>query len=271
MRQLLLAFQFLTIIPLRVKGEVKDMDMAASASFFPLVGAFQGLFISLAAFFLIMLFPPAIVSALIVLLLIISNGGFDIDGLADTFDALAVKGSGDRARDKEKRLSVMKDSFTGAIGTIAIVFAILLKVFFLNHLFTLFPASGASYPLIFMMPVFSKWVTVPAMYYGAAARRVGLGRIFMENVSFGNLVFSSALALMFCLVVAGLQSHNAVYGSTLPLFIGLFIFMYLFSLMSAGFCRKIFGGLTGDTLGALTEISEILYLAATSLWLQHSI
>lgn len=270
MRRLLIAFQFLTIVPLRIKGDVNEPDMAASASFFPLVGAFQGILISLSAFFLLMLFPPEIVSAMMVLLLIISNGGFDIDGLADTFDALAVKGSGDPARDREKRLSVMKDSFTGAIGTIAIVFAILLKVLFLNHLFTLFPAPGAPYPLIFMMPVFSKWITIPTMYHGLAARKDGLGRMFIENIGFSSLVSSTVLALMLSLA-AGLQQHNAFNGNVMLLFAGLFVFMYLLSIVSSSFCRKMFGGLTGDTLGALTEISEILYLAGASIWLQRSI
>lgn len=267
----MIAFQFLTIVPLRIKGNVNETDMAASASFFPIVGAFQGLLISLSAFFLLMLFPPVIVSALVALLLIISNGGFDIDGLADTFDAFAVKGSGDPTRDREKRLSVMKDSFTGAIGTSAIVFAILLKVLFLNQLLAAFQASGAAYLIIFMMPVFSKWITIPAMYHGLAARKDGLGRIFIENIGFSSLFLASALTVTICLL-AGLQSHNAFNGNLLMLFCAAcFIFMYMFSLMSSGFCKKMFGGLTGDTLGALTEISEILYLAGASIWLQRSI
>ena len=70
------------------------------------------------------------------MILIVSNGGFHLDGLADTFDALSVKSSGDHAADRERRLRVMKDSTTGAIGVIAIVMTMLLKFLFLNNLFS---------------------------------------------------------------------------------------------------------------------------------------
>ena len=42
-KPLLLAFQFLTVVPVRVRGEITEDDVAGSASFFPFVGAFQGI------------------------------------------------------------------------------------------------------------------------------------------------------------------------------------------------------------------------------------
>src|SRR3990172_8336533 len=110
MRQLLLAFQFLTIVPVTVRGEVSEKDMAGSAAFFPVVGAFQGILAAGAALLFIKLFSPEVTCGIVVLMLTLTNGGFHIDGLADTFDALAVKTSGDRAFDQEKRLSAMKGS-----------------------------------------------------------------------------------------------------------------------------------------------------------------
>jgi len=131
----LLAFQFLTIMPLKVKGNISEREIAQSATFFPVVGVFQGLLILLSASLLSNVLPSEIVSGLIILILITSNGGFHLDGLADTFDALSVKSSGNEAIDRQNRLSVMKDSATGAIGVTAIVLTILLKFLLIKNLF----------------------------------------------------------------------------------------------------------------------------------------
>jgi cobalamin synthase len=43
--------------------------------------------------------------------------------------------------------------------------------------------------------------------------------------------------------------------------------LYGFGVLFAQFCKKRFGGLTGDTLGALGEASEVIYLIAVATWL----
>ncbi len=133
MKSLLLAVQFLTIIPVSVKGEVTQADVARSAAFFPLAGALQGVIAALAALIALRLFPPTITGGLVLCVLTVVNGGFHLDALADTFDAIAVKSTGDGAQDRQKRLSVMKDSATGAIGVTAIVMALLLKYLFIRR------------------------------------------------------------------------------------------------------------------------------------------
>ncbi len=270
MKKILLAFQFLTIIPLRVRSDISEKELSRSASFFPLVGAFQGLLAVVSAALLLKVFSAEIVSALIVLILIISNGGFHLDGLADTFDALSVKSSGDKAVDREKRLSAMKDSSTGAIGVIAIVSVIMLKFLFINNLFSISSIITAS-SLLFLMPVFSKWVMIPAMYYGVSARQDGLGKIFLDNIRANAVIFSSLLTIIFCLLITELHLHKLYGTKPIALFFILVFALYIFSFLSVKFCEKKFGGLTGDTLGAISEISEILFLMVVTVWLQHFI
>jgi len=264
MRQLLLAFQFLTIIPLRIKGDISEKDISRSSAFFPIVGAFQGLLAACAALLLIKLFPSEIVSGLVILILIITNGGFHLDGLADTFDALAIKSSGDGAIDREKRLSVMKDSATGAIGVVAIVLTVLLKFLFIKNLF-LKSSIFTVYYMLFFMPVFSKWVMIPAMYHGISARQNGLGKIFINNIRINTVIFSSLLITIFYLLIMELHLHKVYGPEAIFLFLILFAMLYIFSFISVKFCKKKFGGLTGDTLGAISEISEILFLMVTSI------
>jgi len=54
-------------------------------------------------------------------------------------------------------------------------------------------------------------------------------------------------------------------------FLPAFISVYLFCRFWGTLCTRKFGGLTGDTLGAQSELSEILFLMVASSWLQHSI
>jgi len=270
MRQFLLALQFLTILPLKVNGTVTDKDMSGSTAFFPLAGAFQGLLAVCAALLAAAFFSPEITAGLVLLVLIVSNGGFHLDGLADTFDALAVKSCGDLAADRDKKLRVMKDSTTGAIGVIAIVMVLLLKFLFLNNVISSSLSPGR-YAFLFLMPVFSKWGMILNMYHGTSARRDGLGKMFIENITLPSVLLSSLLLVFFYFAADILYLHAAFGTGAIMLFIVLTGVFYIFCIFSAWFFNNRFGGITGDTVGAAGEISEILYLLVTTLWLQHSI
>jgi adenosylcobinamide-GDP ribazoletransferase len=270
MRQLLLAFQFLTIVPVKISGNITERDVAGSAAFFPLVGAFQGLATAIPVVLLMKVFPADITAALVLFILILSNGGFDLDGLADTFDALAVKSSGDPERDRAKRLLVMKDSTTGAMGVIALAVTILLKFVLMRRLLADFPVPAAA-AVFFLMPVFSKWINVPAMHHGVSARKDGLGRIFIEHAGRGSVLVSTAIVVFLSVIVSwsGLMRVSPAGGMEFCLLAG--AAFYLFDLLAVQFLNERFGGLTGDHFGAMTEISEILFLLSGYVWLRHSI
>src|SRR5208283_1956160 len=203
MRHLLFAIQFLTIIPVKVKGAYSQDDLARSASFFPVAGAVQGILIVVAAYMALTLFTVDIASVFVITVLLLSDGGFDVDGLIDTFDALAVKSTGDRERDLERRLSVMKSGSIGAVGAMALVMAVLLKFVLLNHMFRIL-SLPAALSFLFIIPVFSKWVTVIAMFHGRPARKDGLGSIFIGKVQPKQVALSSLILLSLCALVAGL-------------------------------------------------------------------
>jgi adenosylcobinamide-GDP ribazoletransferase len=270
MRQVLLAFQFLTIVPVKVTGDITEKDVAGSAAFFPLVGAFQGLLTAVPAFLLMKVSRPDIAAAFAIVFLILGNGGFDLDGLADTIDALAVKSSGDVEKDRAKRLSVMKDSATGAMGVIALIMTILLKFVLMQRLLSDFPLLGVV-SIFFLMPVFSKWITVPAMYYGTPARGDGLGKIFIEHTGLAGVIISTAFILLLSLLVSSLDLITTSFVHSIEFCGGSVIAFYLLGLLAVKFLMKRFGGLTGDHFGAMTEISEVLFLLAAYIWLQSVI
>jgi len=269
-RRLLLAFQFLTVVPVRVGGDVTERDLAASAAFFPAVGAFQGLVTGISAFLMMKVLPADIVAAVAVTLLILSNYGFDLDGLADTFDGLAIKSSGHADEDRKKRLMVMRDSATGAMGVIALVLTILLKYVLMKSLLVEFsPLRAAS--LFFLMPVFSKWIAVPVMRRAPSARPDGLGQIFIEHARPGDVALATAVLAAFCLPAVLLGLPGPTRLASLAMCLSLFILLSLFGLPAARFLGKRFGGLTGDHFGALMEASEVIFLAAAYLWLRLTV
>jgi adenosylcobinamide-GDP ribazoletransferase len=269
LKKLLLAFQFLTIVPTRVRGNIADAEMSRSAIFFPAVGAFQGMLAVGAAYLSLGFLGVEIVPVMALLILAASNGGFHLDGLADTFDAMAVKSSGDNAADIGKRLSVMKDGSAGPIGVMSIVFAVLLKFLLLRGLF-LSLTRPTFYAFLFMMPVYSKWSMVPPMYYGISAREDGLGKIFTGSIGMGTVVLSSCLAIIVSVFVYALWLKDAYGPSIALLLFVLFALLYLYGFLSARYCTIKFGGVTGDIFGAISEISEIFFLLGVSAWLLHS-
>jgi adenosylcobinamide-GDP ribazoletransferase len=264
-KQLMLALQFLTILPVRITGPVTDKELSGSAVFFPFAGAVQGIMAVSVGLLSGSIFSSEITAALVLLVLIISNGGFHLDGLADTFDALSVKSGGDPAADRDRKLSIMRDSTTGAIGVAAIVMAILLKFVFLVQVLGSIPQQGL-YVFLFLMPVFSKWAMVLMMQLGASARMDGLGKIFIKESTLSRFFISS-------LLLAGLSAAAGFffpgeYTIVLGMLIVISAVLILFCFVSGKFFENAFGGLTGDTLGAAGEISEILFLMVTAVWLQ---
>ncbi len=274
MRHLLLALQFLTVLPVRVRGPVSEEDMIRSVPYFVFVGLIQGSIL----LFVLRLSEEAFhyeLSIFIVLVTyILLNGGFHIDGLSDTFDALRVKSSGDREIDINKRLQVAKDSFSGPIGVTAIVSVIGLKYLSLKNISHLIPFTY--YSSLVLMPVFSKWVMISAMTFGRPAKKDGLGQVFLGRISGkGFLLSFFFLALIYGMIylltvvgdVTGILASALSLSTAYSLFYGLVTLLgYLLAIVWILFCNRRFGGLTGDTLGALSEISEVIFLMMVILW-----
>ncbi len=257
MRQFLLALQFLTIFPIKIKGDVHDTDIARSVPFFVFIGLIQGLVLILSDFILGIFFHPDIVIAFILLIHVIINGGFHLDGLSDTFDALAVRG------DKERKLSVMKDGSTGPAGVIAIFFVLFLKYLSLKGISNLLPFTY--YSSLLLMPIIPKWTMAVSMFYGISARKSGLGNIFTKNIG-RREVFISTFSLLMILIIISYGFGRYMPHDQIIYYLALLISMYTLSRISVVFFKRHFGGLTGDTLGAVSELTEIFFLITVIIW-----
>jgi adenosylcobinamide-GDP ribazoletransferase len=215
-----------------------------------------------------MVFNPDIVIALVLLVLVLSNGGFHLDGLSDTFDALASKSTGDAAADREKRLTIMKGSTAGPIGVTAIIFALGLKYLALVDISNF--SSPACYSSLLLMPVLSKWTMVVSLYRGEPARQDGLGQFFISGTGFIELAVST-VQLVLVLALSGIAFRSCAPESFYLFYAGVLALLYLSSGIWVGYFKGKLGGLTGDTLGAVSEATEISFLLLVIMWSRLSI
>jgi adenosylcobinamide-GDP ribazoletransferase len=215
--------------------------LARAAGLFPLIGVIVGIVAALAllASFHIGLHPLA--CALIGLAAAaLVTGALHEDGLADFFDGL---GGG---RTPEARLAVMQDSHIGSFGALALVFAVLVRAATLSGLFSpdtaaLALIAGATVSRA-VLPGMMRWLA-PARPGGLAAEA---GRPETTQVALAVLV-----ALVTALVTVG-------FWGAMSAIVAALIAATIVGLTA----QRLYGGKTGDVLGAAQVLAEIAVLAA---------
>lgn len=236
MKKFLIALQFLTILPIALKGEVKEKDFGGALIYFPFVGFLIGVCLSFC--FEVLSFVPILVRSILVLIFsIIITGAVHLDGFADTCDGFYG------ARSKEDILRIMRDSHIGAIGVIGVVSLLILKFVLISSI----PYSSL-WKVLIMMATFSRLSQVVACCTSTYARSEGKARYFMEYAPKRALFIGMLFSLFIFLVFAKLK--------------GLIFFAISLTVafLVSVFLKKKLEGLTGDTIGAINEISECVVL-----------
>ncbi len=265
MRSFLLALQFLTVIPVRVGGEVTARTMGRATAFFPLAGAFQGCVVAGTVTLLLPALGPLPAAALAVAILAGLNGAFHLDGLSDTLDAARIKSAGDPAADRERRLRIMRDSTAGPVGVAGIVFVLLLKFSAVSSLLTGTGRFPVGLIAIVLSGTLSRWAMAAAIAGGRSARAEGLGYLLIENAGLREFFPASLwtillVAPLFLLVPVPIRASfaAAVSGALAAVLAGV--------LLTKTLGNRLVGGLTGDLLGALSEIGEVAVLFVCVIW-----
>lgn len=237
LKRFFLTLGFMTRIPVNVDlGEVKDEDMHKGFLYYPVVGLIIGL-VDLAVYLLVTLVLPEIFGIIFALLAnFCVTGAFHLDGLSDTADGIYS------ARTRERMLEIMKDSRIGTNGAIAMCFDIMLKVAGLISI-----ESGMKWLMILMMPIAGKMVQGAIVYKAVYPREKGIG-IYVGTIDRGTLIGTILFGLVF------MGAAFSYWG--ILMYVVLFAFAYLFRVYITG---KI-GGITGDVMGAGSELSEVLLL-----------
>lgn len=238
MQGLILAIQFLTIIPIRTKKITEENKLSVATIYFPLVGILLGLILIWMNNLLSLLWlNQFFTNAILITLLIILTGGLHLDGLADTVDALASR------KDKTKMLKIMRDSHIGTMGVLSLVIIILLKLSVLCSL-----GYAVKNISLILMCLLSRYALVLSMFLFPYAREEGKAKIFIKGMNIKIFSLATLITLCFTLIIFGLKG-----------LIILTIVVISVILLGKFVVNKI-AGITGDTLGAISELTEVFVL-----------
>ena len=250
------AIRFLTLIPLpfmpTMTGDNYEQTIARSMAWFPAVGLLIGAVACGIGFIAGALWTELVRAVLVAVVIGIVTSGLHLDGLSDTFDGVMSW------RPRERKLEIMKDSRIGAMGAIALVAIIALKIAFIV-------AAGASWwRAVLVATTLGRWADLCGIFFFPAAREGGLGRNFRDFIQRGDFVFATiqAVVIVIAVVLVG-QPMSEWPMAFLRGAIAVGALLAVTRALCAWWTRSL-GGLTGDTYGALCEIGEVIVLAAMS-------
>jgi cobalamin 5'-phosphate synthase/cobalamin synthase len=239
--RLLLAFGFLTIVPGLGRVHEGADDLGKSSSFFSVVGLVIGMGVYLIS--LIPVLSPFSRAVLCVVFLFGFTRGLHADGVIDTFDGFL---SGRRRR--EETLAVMKDARVGALGWMGAFSVYILKIALIYEILIHLPESRRT--LLILPAVLSRGgVAFYAFLFPPARREESLGKSFLEGVRLRELLAS--------VLLMELLSFRPNIPPALMLPAAVLCFWLLWGFL----CRIKIGGITGDTIGAGIEFSEVVGFA----------
>lgn len=236
MKRLILMIQFLTRIPIPMRLDVTDEDFTKGFKYFPVVGSIIGGLIYAIHFLLHDRLNPFTLATVITLAYLYITGGLHMDGLSDSADGLFS------GRSKERVLEIMKDSRIGSNGALAMIFVVLLKIAFISEV-----AQAELGWVLLVMPMISKYVVVAMSTFSTYARQDGMGNWFIEKVSTVDFLFSTVYTIGILIWIR-------------PYYVVILLCCLVFGGLFRQFCYKQIDGLTGDTIGALSELSDVAVL-----------
>jgi len=238
------AMMFYTRVPVPDAYEHSDHNFNQSRKYFPLIGVMAGGLAALVVLMASQVLPVSVSVALSMAATILFTGAFHEDGFADCCDGF---GGG---WDKTQVLTIMKDSRVGAYATIGMI--ILLGLKFLS----LFETAQVSIYLLALVLLnghtlsrLGASVAIEKLDYVQDIDKSKIKPINIASLSVNDWVTSclfAAPALVLLLV------EQPLVIVTLPLMAA------AWWLMCRYFDKRI-GGYTGDCLGAMQQVLELLF------------
>lgn len=244
------AIMFFTRIPIPFKIPYSDEIMNKSQRYFPLIGYIVGGIGALNFYLFQLLFSIDIAIVLSICSTVLLTGAFHEDGFTDVCDSFGG-GYG-----KEKIMTIMKDSRIGAYGVIGIILLLLLKFLALKEV-----ANISVYFLIVTLingHVTSRFHAGTMIYTHQYVRDTDQSK--SKPLANKKLPYQS---LLFSLIITLLPYFLFGYW----IFILAFFISYIGKIYLAYYFKKHIGGYTGDCLGTVQQVCEVLfYLSTILIW-----
>lgn len=206
--------------------------------YFPLVGLIIGGIGAIVYYLAHILFPLNISVLLSMIATIILTGGFHEDGFADTCDGFG----GGWTRDKI--LTIMKDSRVGAYGMIGTILILMLKFVSIASI-----NETLIIPSIICAHAISRMFAVTSMFSLTYVREdeSSKSKPVTKNLQIFDLIISTTIGMVTLLIF----QNWIVYLVIVPLLITkLWLDIYF---------KKWIGGYVGDCLGAVQQVTEVVF------------
>lgn len=240
---LIAALMFYTRIPCPRNTVSNDLIINKSRKYFSLIGWLVG-GLAIATVWGGQFFLPLSISILLSMIItVLATGAFHEDGFADTCDSF---GGG---WDKKQILTIMKDSRIGAYALVGLLLLLLLKFMALYEL------AKISLPLLFITylnaHICSRFIASMAIQTHDYVQDIDKSKakpITAQRLSFAEMTYSA----LFMLAALLLFSPNWLFLLAMPI-------SYLAKIYLCHYFSKHIGGYTGDCLGAIQQVSEVVF------------
>nr|WP_315029004.1 adenosylcobinamide-GDP ribazoletransferase [uncultured Chryseobacterium sp.] len=244
------ALMFFTRIPVPFPIPYSGEIMNKSQKYFAWVGLLVGLINAGILYLSTQLFNLEIGIVLMMIGSVLLTGAFHEDGFTDMCDSFGG-GYG-----KEKILTIMKDSRVGAYGTIGVILLFALKFFSIQALGTvdLMKTLG----IVILAHTSSRFISGTMIYTHQYVTDI--------DVSKSKPLANKPLDGMALLIgfISVLLSFVLIPDWRLVL---AFALAYMGKVCMGWYFKKHIGGYTGDCLGAVQQVTEVLfYLGAMIVW-----
>jgi adenosylcobinamide-GDP ribazoletransferase len=209
----------------------------------PVVGLLIGIILGFIYYFAHMSDKQMFAAVAVVIAEIAITGGLHLDGVADTFDGIFSN------RPKDKIIEIMKDSRIGTNGTIALILVILSKTAIL------FSIDGSQlFYFLFALPAVSRMNILWAAGIFDYAAKDGMGKAVVKFTGIKEISIATAITFVISAIFLRWAALVVVPAAI------------AFTLIFCMHVKKKIGGITGDILGAIIELSEIVVLFVLFLW-----
>jgi adenosylcobinamide-GDP ribazoletransferase len=258
----LMAIALMTRLPVTrfLPDTWSDKALGQSALWYPFVGLLLGCLLALIVAILPSQTAPLVVAVLMVAAWVLLTGALHLDGLVDSIDAMYaghgvietddVEGESQTLDDKislkkQTLLRVLKDPSVGAMGAVALVLLLLLKV-------SMMSVSSQLLLSLLVAMVVSRSVALAFIIstpYTPYASTAGLGAVLAMNTpTIASVVILTGvfIGLLFALPISDVCFLLGIQGA-------------LFYSWRRYWLKRL-EGFVGDSIGALIELSEVSLL-----------
>jgi adenosylcobinamide-GDP ribazoletransferase len=226
--------------------------MSPALPWFPLVGALLGVALAALDWVLEHFLALSVRDALLLIAAALVTGMLHLDGFVDCCDALLG------SRSTEARLAILRDSRVGAYGALGAALLLLARYAALGEL-----GGPLRVAALIAAPTLGRWGIVLSLGRFRYARAEGVGSSFRSTTS-RHVALATIVAGVILAVVAvalGVRVAPSVLAIDVLTLVLIMAAALVVTLTFAGWAsRRLGGGLTGDTYGAVNELVELAVL-----------